>query len=312
MKRMQWILPVVLLGWTLSGRAADNCPPVAAPPTAEQVQQGQAQAKDRGALWRLRKDGRTAYLYGTAHVGQLAWVFPGPKLVQALRESDGVAVEVDVTDPTAQAEVRRANAEATPLKLSSEEQARLDRQADAACVPRGAFAAFHPVMQAFQYVALSGRWVGLDPAYGQELMLIGAARALGRPVMSLESIALQLGLLLPKDADKSRRLLHMSLESLEKGEANKTLARLGQAWERGDLATLENMEALCQCQPTAEEKAFHTELNDGRNPHLAQRMAEAHGQGKSWLFAVGFLHMTGPKALPKLLEQQGFSVERVY
>ena len=114
---------------------ANDCPPVAGPPTPEQLQQGQAKARDRGALWKLHKDGRTSYLYGTAHVGQLEWVFPGPNLRQALRETEVLAVEVDVTAPDTQREMAEAQREAAPLTLSEEEQRRLDAQAKAACVP---------------------------------------------------------------------------------------------------------------------------------------------------------------------------------
>lgn len=45
------------------------------PPTAEQLQQAQTAAKDRGALWKLSKDDCVSYLYGTVHVGKLAMTY---------------------------------------------------------------------------------------------------------------------------------------------------------------------------------------------------------------------------------------------
>ena len=290
---------------------AQDCPPVAQPPTAAQIEQGQREARDRGALWRLRKDDRVSYLFGTAHVGQLAWAFPGPKLQQALRETEVLALEVDLSAPGVQAEMAQAQAQAASLRLSPQEQARLNRQADLACLPHQALAALHPVMQAVTYTVLAGRREGLDPAFGQEAMLLGWAKAAGRPVVALESVGLQMRALLPRQPEAARRLLQLSLEGLEKGEAARTLQRLGQAWSEGDLERLSDLAALCQCQPSAEEQALHRRLNDARNPHLAERIAAEHAKGRPLLAAVGLLHMTGPQALPGLLRKKGFDVERL-
>ena len=52
-------------------------------------------------------------------------------------------------------------------------------------------------------------------------------------------------------------------------------------------------------------------LNDERNPALADGIEAQHRRGRRVLAAVGALHMTGPQALPVLLAQRGFKVERV-
>jgi len=44
---------------------------------------------------------------------------------------------------------------------------------------------------------------------------------------------------------------------------------------------------------------------------LADRIDALHMQGKRVLAAVGALHMTGNKGLPKLMAERGFSVERI-
>ena len=52
-------------------------------------------------------------------------------------------------------------------------------------------------------------------------------------------------------------------------------------------------------------------LNDERNPPLADGIEAQHSQGQRVFAAVGALHMTGPQALPLLMAQRGFQVERV-
>ncbi len=303
---------VSLTLWLPAARADEaGCPPVTQAPTAEQIQAAQAAAKDRGALWRLRKDGRVSYLYGTVHVGKLDWAFPGPQLQAAMRSTEVLAVEVNPMEPSFMAEVQAAQAKAAKLTLTSAEQAGLDAEADAACVPRAALASLHPVMQAITYVSLAGRRDGLDPAYAQEVVLLGAAQALKRPVVALETVAGQMAMLLPADATEARQLLNQTLDSLKRQESRTTLRRLGQAWERGDLEAIESPAKLCDCVPTAQELQMLRRLNDGRNPGLADRIAQEHAKGKAVLAAVGALHMTGAQALPRLLQDRGFEVERV-
>lgn len=304
---------VVYLAFLLPSAQASQggCPPVAQAPTPEQLQAAQAAAKDRGALWRLRKDGRVSYLYGTVHVGKLDWVFPGPQLQAAMRATEVLAVEVNPMDPAFMTEVQSAQTQAAKLTLTSTEQARLDAEADAACLPRTALAALHPVMQAVTYVSLAGRHDGLDPAYAQELVLLGAAKATQRPVVALESVASQMAVLLPVDATEARELLNQTLDSLQRQESRTSLRRVSQAWERGDLDAMDSPAKLCDCVPTAQELQFLRRLNDDRNPGLADRIAEEHGKGKAVFAAVGALHMTGAQALPGLLKARGFDVERV-
>jgi uncharacterized protein len=81
-----------------AAHAQDHCPPPASVPTPEQLTTAQSLAKDRGFLWRVTKDGRSSYLYGTIHVAKLDWVFPGPEMRKALQATDNLALELNVLD----------------------------------------------------------------------------------------------------------------------------------------------------------------------------------------------------------------------
>lgn len=313
MRRTHTALGALALLFSLGAQAEPpgQCPPVAQPPSAEQAAEAQRQAKDRGALWRISKDGRTSYLYGTIHIGRLAWIFPGPNLQQALRETQVLAVEIDILAPDLAARAQAAQQRALRWTLSEAEQRQLDAAADAACVPRAAFAHLHPTMQGITHIVLAGRHEGLDPAFGQEPNLLAFARATQRTVVSLESIESQLEVVLPKTEGEGREGLRRMLVDLEAGRARAQLKRLGDAWERGDLDLAGSLEKLCDCLPTEAERAFSRRINDERNPGLADRIAEEHAKGKPLLAAVGLLHMTGSKALPDLLKARGFAVERI-
>lgn len=73
----------------------DGCPPTPTVPTATEIAELQKSAKDQGFLWRISKGGVASYLYGTIHVSKREWAFPGPQLVQAVLQSDTVALELN-------------------------------------------------------------------------------------------------------------------------------------------------------------------------------------------------------------------------
>jgi uncharacterized protein YbaP (TraB family) len=130
-------------------------------------------------------------------------------------------------------------------------------------------------------------------------------------IVALESVEQQVGALLPADAAQLQHLLEQGLEPLERGRASPLLRRLAEAWAAGDLDKLERYADWCECADTAEQRAWLRQLNDERNAHLAAGIDTLHAGGQSVLAAVGALHMTGPQALPGLLQQRGYRVQRV-
>jgi uncharacterized protein YbaP (TraB family) len=167
------------------------------------------------------------------------------------------------------------------------------------------------VLQVVVLTLLEARWLGLDPAYAQEQALARRARASGQRIVALETVARQAALLLPADAAAARTQVELALAQLEDGSGRATLARLAQAWAAGDLATLEDHPRWCQCARSDDERAALRALNDERNPALADGIDALHRAGGTVFAAVGALHMTGPAALPRLLAERGFRVERV-
>jgi uncharacterized protein YbaP (TraB family) len=292
-----------------SAPPAAACPPATAVPTADQIQAAQRQARDRGFLWRISKQGRTSYLFGTLHVGKLPWVFPGPRLRAALAGTDTLALELDVTDPDL---LRNPPAAATAaLAIPDAMRTRLARQVSAACLPEQALQKFNPLMQAITLTVLSARWEGLDAAFAQEVVLANAARAQQRPIIALESAQAQMALLLPSDPEEARHLLDQALDQLERNRTRPLLRRLADAWADGRLSDLEDYSKWCECADTAEDRAFLRRLNDDRNAPMAERIDAMHAQGKRVLVAVGALHMTGEQGLPRLMAARGYSVERL-
>jgi len=288
-----------------------GCPPAAAAPSAEQVQQGLRDAQDRGFLWRLHKSGRVSYLYGTVHVAKLAWIYPGPTVAAALRASDTIALELDMLDPDVQQRMAQGSAATPDTALPTDLQRRLNRQAEVECLPPQALAGYPPELQVGVLTGLVGRRTGLDPAYGIDIALAGWARAVDKHVVSLETPELQLAALKSASAAETVEFVESALTELEGGSALPTLERIAQVWSDGDLPTLAHYEDWCDCVKTPADRATMARLLDTRNPALADRIAALHAAGQRVFAAVGSLHMAGPLGLPSLLAQRGFQVEVV-
>jgi uncharacterized protein YbaP (TraB family) len=305
------------------------CPPEAQAPTDAQRLTAQRQARDRGFLWRVTRDGRSSWLYGTIHVGRQAWLALGPTLDRVLPETDVLALELDPTDPEL---IRRLGQPPDPAPVgqttgrgegdssptpdttaqAQQRQQRLQRQIDAACIAPARLAPLHPVLQATALASLAGRRDGLDPAFGLEHILAGRARRQQRPIVSLETPELQLATLLHGDAATAAAMVDDLLTQLESGQLRRTLVRLATSWEAGRLDDLANYEAWCDCINSRDDRALLKRLNDDRNPALAAAIDAQHRQGRRVFAAVGALHMTGPQGLPGLMAAKGYRVVRVY
>jgi len=281
------------------------------PPNAEQLQAAMRAAQDHGYLWRIRKDGRTSYLYGTIHVGQLDWMFPGPRVGQALRDSDALALELDPLDTQVQQRLAQAIAAMPRTALPDELQQRLRREAAALCVNYDTIAGYAPEFQVVTLSAMAGRPQHLLAQYGVDVGLALVAHGSAKPVVSLETPESQMHTLQMKDAAQVLAFVRDSLDELEPGTGTAMLQRMTRAWLAGDTDEMAHYDQWCRCLETAVERELMRRLLDERNPALADAVDRLHAGGRTVFAAVGSLHLFGPLGLPAQMEQRGYRVERL-
>ena len=306
------LLPLALACSVAShAQPAADCPPAAQSPGIEQVQAGRRAARDHGFLWRISKDGRSSYLYGTLHAAKLAWMYPGPRVAQALSATDTIALELDLLDPDVAQRLATLVAALPGTQLAEPTRDRMARQTAAACLPPEALTALSPELQVMTLATLVARRDGIDPAYGIDLFLAGWGRSTGKKTVSLETPELQARLLRVEDAQERLVAVESGLDELESGRARTQLVRIAQVWADADLATLMRFEDWCDCLKTKSDREAMARTLDERNPGLADGIATLHAGGRQVFAAVGSLHMIGPMGLPALLARRGFVVERV-
>ncbi len=296
---------------TALAQKPNACPPVPAQPSDAQLQQAQKLTRDRGVLWRFSRDGRSGYLYGSMHVGKPEWIFPGPRTREALAASDTLALELDTTNPMILRQAVRAMQQPGE-PLPEDLRKRVDALRDALCLQDTVFDRLNPVLQLTTLAVVAARWEGLDASFGSETSLGGLARAGGQRIVSLETVERQFAALIPPMPVAERdTLLRSGLEPFERDRVRAIMKRMSSAWEQGRLEDFETYTAWCECADTEADRRMLVRLNDERNPGLADGITALHAQGRKVFAAIGTLHMTGAKALPKLLAERGFTVERV-
>lgn len=295
-----------------SGAAA--CPPTAQAPTAEQAAAAIAKKNDRGFLWRITKDGRSSYLYGTIHVARMEWMFPGPRTLAALRDSNTLALEIDGTDPElakrlALGMAPRAGEPGASLPEDLAERLRSNLRL--ACLPLGLMRSMTPELLGMLLTMGVARDQGFDSAYGIDMALGEIARHLRKRVVSLETPELQLEMMRAQDAAELREAMEKMLGELESGSSRPLLLRMANVWSTGSAAEMGRYREWCGCATTPHEQEALKKLLDDRNGPMAERIDALHGQGESVFAAVGSLHMFGPAALPQLMGKRGYRVEFV-
>ncbi len=309
--RGAWLALMLLAAGPAQARTAVVCPPEARAPAPEQIQTAMRQARDRGFLWRIRKDGRESFLFGTVHVARLEWMFPGPTVARALQASDTVALELDMSDPDV---VRRmaAHMAAPPgQSIPKPLKARLRGLAQAACLAPARIDGLVPEMQIATLSVMIARHDGLDPAYGIDVFLAGYGRGAKKTVVSLETPERQMQAIRMASPAQTLEALEQGIADLEAGRVRPMLLRLAKVWANADRAALSRYEEWCDCMKTERDRLTMKRLLDERNPALADAIAALHASGKSVFAAVGSLHMFGPTALPLLMAERGFTVEAV-
>ncbi len=295
-----------------SVHAADlpACPPQSAPMSAEVAAAAKRDAKDHGFLWRITKDGHSSFLYGTLHAARPEWMFPGPTIVEAMRSSDTVALELDALDPDMQSRLAASLAAMRNDPLPAALARRIEQRRIAECIEAAALSSFPPEFQIASLTLLAGRRDGLDPAYAIDIVLAGTARELGKPVVSLEAPEGQTEALQMPTRAGTIALVQGGLDDLDSNRARPLVRRVAKAWVDSDYAELSSYTKWCGCVRTASERAAMRRLLDDRNPTLAEGVDAIHKTGRSVFAAVGSLHLFGATGLPALLKRRGYKVEQ--
>lgn len=292
---------------------AEDCSHIAEKlqPSPEMIQGAMSTARDRGFLWSIRKDGHTSFLYGTIHVAKFDWMFPGPGVMQALRTTDTLALELDILDEDIQGRMAKGMTALRNTALPELLVQRMRQQADSECVSYDSIAKLTPELQITLLTLMLGRGEGLDASYAIDSVLAGIGHSAKKKVVSLETPELQLQLLQMKSSQETLAFVQNGLDELKSGRSRTMLNRIAKVWANADYTEMARFSEWCECLNTEIEREMMKRMLDQRNPALADSIDALHHSGKQVFAAVGSLHMFGPMGLPTLMAKRGYTVESI-
>ncbi len=277
-----------------------------------------AQGNDRrGFLWEVRKGKQVGWLLGTIHVGRPEFYpLPASRLEQ-LKRADAIVLEADISDtPRAIAATQKyaVYPEGTPgleTRLTPELRQRIEsvlsrNQLDLAPMMR-----MKPWMLANVLALFEAAQAGYVPALSVEAYLLRVAKNESKPILEFEGIEQQFELFEKAPWATQIAFLEEALKAVESRGARRELNRIVQAWETADRGSLERLLAEMRTQSSVGSRFTVDTILLGRHPQMVRKIETMMADGKSYVFAVGALHLVGPQGLVELLRARGYTlVER--
>jgi uncharacterized protein len=272
----------------------------------------QSEAKPiRPAMWKVADADTTIYLFGTIHLlpKDLAW--QTPKMIEAMRASQGLVLET-VMDKDPQ----KTGAIMTQLGMSPNLPPLLDRVppskrdalkrvADRSGVPIAVLDRFETWAAALTLASAGMKDLPVSPEYGAEAVLSRRFTGESKAVTGLETPAQQLGYFdgLPESAQ--RRFLESIAD--DDSNARAEFDAMIKSWGAGDVKKI----ALT----FDDELKLSPELTDvllrQRNANWTQWIVARMQQPGTIFLAVGAGHLAGADSVNAMLAKRGFKVRRL-
>ncbi len=264
------------------------------------------------ALWRIRDNDSTVYIFGSLHILPQSFQWRAPEIESAIASSDIFVFEVPVTDEASARQKefivkngllpRGASLRKVLNRIEYETYSRI--LLGAGLKPEH-FTRYRPWLAAVVVGLAYVHRRDLATLTGVDDEIIEYAQSGGKELRYLEAVEDQMKLLVMGDDLAQVRALKRQLVSLPKAAAH--TEDLVQTWARGDAERFANM--------IEQDFAGHVEAQDllisNRNRSWVPSVAELLGSGKTAMVTVGAAHIGGPKGLISLLCVAGHDVERV-
>ncbi len=263
------------------------------------------------ALWVVKDDDTTIYLFGTVHVLKpgLSWFDEAVKT--AFDKSDEMMLEMVM--PEDQAAVAKTmmplamdtTGKTIPSRLTADELKAYQAAMVSVGVPANAFDSFEPWFPAMTLSVLPLTKLGYDPEQGAEKLLTSFAKAGGKPVAGLETLEEQLGFFDALPEKQQVAFLNSVVKDIDK--LGPMLDKMVMLWAKGDPDGL----AVAMNESLAATPELAKTLLWDRNARWADQIKTRMDQPGTVFIAVGAGHLAGDKSVQDYLKARGLTATRV-
>ena len=261
------------------------------------------------AMWVIKDDDSTIYLFGTMHVLRREMEWKTPKITEAVEESTQLWLEIADMQQQNMLQLALKHGYTSDGKLSQRlkpaQKQRLARALERYAFPMNLLEGMKPWYAAMTILQLPVFKAGYNPNYGVEPLLTMQARIERDSVIGLESAQEQLEMLDKLPASDQMALLDEAIRHAEEG--SEQLDAMAKAWSEGNLAPIEaDLVEMKQKAP-----ALYRRLMVERNERWSQKIADLLDDAGVQMIAVGAAHFAGPDSVQAQLAKRGIKVERV-
>jgi hypothetical protein len=262
------------------------------------------------ALWVVKDDDTTVYLFGTVHVLKpgIAWFDGGVKT--AFDASGELVMEILQPDPkTAQELVMQravdADGPALTAKLTPDDAKAYTAALQTIGLPAPAFDRFEPWFAATALSLVSVQKAGFSAESGVEKQLGEAAKAAGKKLGELETLEQQLGMFDSLPEAQQIAFLNSTVRELPK--AGKMLDTMVESWAKGDP---EALAAQINRSSSITPELQKVLLGD-RNARWADWIARRMDTPGTVFIAVGAGHLAGKDSVQDYLRARNLIAVRI-
>jgi uncharacterized protein YbaP (TraB family) len=319
MPRFLFIAVALFISWSANSMEMSVPNAVTATVTAADpaVNSVRSTAPRRGALYKIRHDGKTSYLFGTIHVGKQGFFPLEPEVTRALADSSALVLELDTRahKPFEQALAKYGSypaGDSITRHLSPYALGQLNKALAKTGIALANVSMYRPWLVANILVGSEIEKHGYHRSNGVEGFLLSAAIEQKKTVHELESADYQLSLFASLDDAQQERYLLENLEELENGRAVQKSAGLIDAWSNADAARIAVMARELTSGDTVSATFMDRTLLGKRNPEMTAQIEQIMQTDQIAFVGIGLLHLVGDNSIPELLRQRGYQVEQVY
>lgn len=260
------------------------------------------------ALWEVRDEDTTIYLFGTIHVLPEGVDWYDERIARAFTASSELVTELDMQNPGSIAQAISAAAPLPPdgnLRelMTPENRRQYEEALTGLGLPPSALDSYEPWYAALNLSLAPLLRAGFDPATGVEMAL--QDRAQGKRHLALETNEQQVEMFDGMELSHQLDYLDSTVEGVD--EVVPTISEMVTNWRLGDASRLGQI-----MNGEIDDQYLYNRLLVNRNMNWASWIERRMAQPGTVFVAVGAGHLAGQGSLQDQLEARGLTVTRVW
>ena len=261
------------------------------------------------ALWVIKDDDTTIYLFGTVHILKPGMSWFDEAIKESFDVSDELVIEMIKPEPSVMAKIVSELAiDKTGVslrdKLTAEDRADYEATLTKFDLPVAAFDPLDPWFASVNLSLIPLMRNGYAADQGVEDELLSHAKARAIKITGLETPEQQLGFFDNLPEDVQIRFLNFTVDTID--DSANSMEQMVAEWANA------NIDALGELMNAGlEDKILYDTLLVNRNISWAQWVDQRMTEPGTVFLAVGAGHLAGESSLQALLTKKGFVVERI-